>query len=221
MFFAPALGALVGLDGHLALGRDRGRAHEDLDLVLLHQVADAGVELLGHRARPLYHRIEVIADALGLQPEFLGAVHQVKDLRRPQHRLGRDAAPVQADAAHVLAFDDGDLEAQLAGTDGPHVTPRPCPDHHDIELLSGHLALLHLTHPSRDGLTLNNSHRCGPKSPAARCRSGRFGLRGMHGREAGARYSTGASTGVSSGVSAGVSAGGATVGASQAPTRSS
>ncbi len=126
-------GALVGLDADLAL-RGQGRlAHDDLDLVLLHQVAHARGKLLGHPARPLHHRVEVIADALGLQPELLGAVHQVEDLGGPQHRLRRDAAPVEADAAHVLALDDAGLQAKLRCANGGDIPARARPDHDDVE----------------------------------------------------------------------------------------
>ncbi len=102
------IGALVGLDGDLALAGQPGLAHDHGDLVLLEQMPDAARKLLGHPARARHHGVEVIADAIGLQPEFLGAVHQVEHFRGPQQRLGRDAAPVEADAAQMLALDAGD-----------------------------------------------------------------------------------------------------------------
>jgi hypothetical protein len=71
-------------------------------------------ELPGHLARALDHRVQIEADALGAQAEFLGAVHQVEHLGRAQQRLGRDAAPVQADAAQILALDDRDLRPSCA-----------------------------------------------------------------------------------------------------------
>jgi hypothetical protein len=104
-------------------------------------VADAAVELLGHPARPLHHGVEVIADAVGRQAEFLGAVHQVEDLGRAQHRLRRDAAPVEADAAHVLALDDRDRKAELRGADGGDIAAGARADHDHVECPGGHLPL--------------------------------------------------------------------------------
>jgi hypothetical protein len=40
-------------------------------------------------------------------------LHGVENLGRAQQRLGRDAAPVEADAAEMLALDDCRLEAEL------------------------------------------------------------------------------------------------------------
>ena len=136
-FRGDLLGPLVGLDGHAAFAGQLGLPHDDRHLVLLEQVADAAGQLLGDAARPLHDRIQVIADAVGLQPEFFGAMHQVVHLGGPQHGLGRDAAPVQADAAQMLAFDTGHLEAQLRAPDRGHIAARPCADHHQVEIL-GH-----------------------------------------------------------------------------------
>jgi len=49
------------------------------------------------------------------------------DLGRTQQRFGRDAAPVEADAAEMLAFDDGRPEAELRGANGGDVPPGPAP----------------------------------------------------------------------------------------------
>ncbi|MNS79727.1 hypothetical protein D3C72_1133890 [compost metagenome] len=57
-------------------------------------------------------------------------------LARLQQGLGRDAAPVQADAAQVLALDDGDLQAQLAGADRRDVTAGARTDDDEIEFSS-------------------------------------------------------------------------------------
>ena len=54
---------------------------------------------------------------VGRQPVVLGVLHIVIDLGRAQQRLGRDAAPVQADAAEMIALDDGGLEAELRRAD--------------------------------------------------------------------------------------------------------
>ncbi len=124
----------------------------DGDLVLLHQMADAARQLLGHAARAFDHRVQIIADAVGLQPEFLGAVHQVEHLGRAQQRLGRDAAPVQADAAQMLALDDGDVQAQLRAADRGDIAARPGTDYDHVKDLGGHGRLPPV---SRISLTLN------------------------------------------------------------------
>ena len=55
--------------------------------------------------------------ALDLQAVVLGMLGIVEDLGRAQQRLGRDAAPVGADAGQMLALDDRRLEAELRGAD--------------------------------------------------------------------------------------------------------
>ena len=105
--------------GELAL------AHHDRDLVLLHQVRDALVELLGDgaAARDDLGDVErglVVAEAVGV-----GVLHVVEDFGRAQQRLGRDAAPVEADAAEQLALDDRGLQAQLRRADRRDIAAGP------------------------------------------------------------------------------------------------
>src|SRR3569833_2893941 len=47
------------------------------------------------------------------------------DLGGPEQRLGRDAAPVEADAAELLALDDGGLEAELRRPDSRDIAAGP------------------------------------------------------------------------------------------------
>ncbi len=54
------------------------------------------------------------------------------DLGRAQQRLGRDAAPVEADAAQMLALDDGRLEAELRRADGCDVAAGSAADDQDV-----------------------------------------------------------------------------------------
>ena len=135
-------GAFLGLDRDLALGGDRCLAHHDSDLVLLHQVANAARQLRSHAARAFHDGGQIIVDATCRQTEFFCAVHQVEHLCRAQQCLGRDTAPVQADAAEMLAFDDGHLLAQLSGPNGCNITARPCANHDCIITLSCHRWLL-------------------------------------------------------------------------------
>ncbi len=124
-------------------------------------MADAARQLLGHGPAAGDDGWQIIADASSTKAKFLGAVHQVKHLGRPQHRLGRDAAPVQADAAQVLALNDGDLLAKLAGTDGGNIAAGACADHDHVE------CRCHLFLPQKTGLALNHFQTPGNKATAA------------------------------------------------------
>ena len=53
--------------------------------------------------------------------ELPGAMKEADDLSVPKNRLGRDAAPVEADAPQRLALDDNSSEAQLRGSNGGDV----------------------------------------------------------------------------------------------------
>ena len=110
-------GLVALLDAELALAGQRAEALDHRDLVLLHQAFDAGVELPRHLAAAIDDLAKVEADIVRLQPIGIGVGHIVIDLRRAQQRLGRDAAPVEADAAEAFTLDDRDLHAELAGTD--------------------------------------------------------------------------------------------------------
>ena len=55
------------------------------------------------------------------QAIVLGVLHLVKHFGRTQQRLGRDAAPVEADAAQILALDDRGLQAELRRADGSDI----------------------------------------------------------------------------------------------------
>ncbi len=109
-------------------------ALDDLDLVLLHQETDALIQLLGHTPRPGDDGLEVKAHLVGAQAVVLQVAQALVLLARLQQRLGGDAAPVQADAAEVLALDDGDLLAQLAGPDRGHIAARSRTDDDEIEV---------------------------------------------------------------------------------------
>ena len=66
-------------------------------------------------------------DVVGAEPEFVQPMQQVKDLRRAQQRLRRDAAPIETDAAQMLALDDRGLEAELARADRGDIAAGPLP----------------------------------------------------------------------------------------------
>ena len=131
-------GRLAGLHRDLAGRVDGGLAPDHRDLVLLHQEADAGVHPAGDAARALDDRGGVEADVVGLEPIILGVLHVVVDLGRAQQRLGRDAAPVRADAAEEIALDDRGLEAKLRRADRGDIAARSRADDDDVEIGVGH-----------------------------------------------------------------------------------
>ena len=79
-------------------------------------------------ARAFHDRIEIIINASRFQTEILGAVHQVENFRGSQHRLCRDAAPIQADAPHMLPLDNCSFQAELGRANSGDIAPGPCTD---------------------------------------------------------------------------------------------
>ena len=60
------------------------------------------------------------------------------DFRRTQQRLGRDTAPVEANAAEIIALDNRGLEAELRRADSGDVAAGPGADDDDVESGVGH-----------------------------------------------------------------------------------
>src|SRR3546814_11144670 len=108
----------VLLDLYLAGTVQAGVAVDHRDLVLLQQEGDSAGELLRHAARPLHHLGEVEGDVLRAEAVGVEIVEDVVDLRRAQQRLGRDAAPVEADAAEMLALHHGRSDERRVGKEG-------------------------------------------------------------------------------------------------------
>ena len=113
-----------------------GRPLDHLDFVFLHQEADALIQLFGHAARALDDGVEVERRAGRRQAVLLQVAQALELLARLQQGLGRDAAPVQADPAQVLALDNSDLQAQLAGANGRDITAGARADDDEIEFSS-------------------------------------------------------------------------------------
>src|SRR5439155_7825025 len=76
------------------------------------------------------------------KPVILGMLQIMIDLRRAQQRLGRDATPVEADAAQIVALDDRRLEAELRRPDRRHIAAWPGTDDDDVETGVSHVVLL-------------------------------------------------------------------------------
>ncbi len=74
------------------------------------------------------------------RPKLVGVAHQLEDLGGAQQRLGRDAAPVEADAAQMLALDQRHLHAELCGPDGGDIAAGTAADDDQVEALGQSLA---------------------------------------------------------------------------------
>jgi hypothetical protein len=66
--------------------------------------------------------------------------HVVIDFRRAQQRLGRNASPVQADAAEMGTLDDGGLESELRRTDRSDISAGSAADDDYVEVILSHVA---------------------------------------------------------------------------------
>ena len=129
--------------GHLELARagQLAVAVEHGDLVLLQQMRDAGRKLLGDRARAFDDFFQVEFHVIGGKTEFAEIMQQMIDFRGAQQRLGRDAAPVEADAAEMLGLDHRHLHFQLRRTDRRDIAARAAADHDQVKfLLLSHLS---------------------------------------------------------------------------------
>src|SRR5262249_10041136 len=120
------------LDSDLAGRIDRGLAPNYRHLVLLHQNTDAVVQAFRHAARTFHHGSRIVGHLLGRESVARGLLHVVEDLRRAQQRLGRDAAPIETDAAEVGALHDCGLEAELRRPDRRYVPAGAGADDDDV-----------------------------------------------------------------------------------------
>ena len=84
--------------------------------------------LVGDAARALHHRRDVERHVLRGEAKILGVQHGVIDVGGAEQRLGRDAAPVRADAAEIGFFHDRGLQPELRGADGGDIAARPRAD---------------------------------------------------------------------------------------------
>ena len=69
--------------------------------------------------------------------DVLGVAHLLVHLRGVDDGLRRDAPDVEADAAHVLALDDGGLDLELTEPDRGGIATGAGADHDGIETLLG------------------------------------------------------------------------------------
>ena len=105
---------LPGADLDRVAVADAALALDHFDLVLLHEVLDALVELAHDGVAALRDARIVVADDLRLQTE-LGAAggDAVVELRGLEQRFGRDAADVETRPAQLVGLDQPNLQAEL------------------------------------------------------------------------------------------------------------
>src|SRR5438105_11319825 len=139
-----------------------GVAVKHRDLVLAHQKRDAIRQLLGYRARAGHDLLRVVSDVLGRKAELIEVAQQVIDFRGAQQGLGWDAAPVQADAAQVLAFDQRGLHAELRCPYRRDVAARPAADHDKIEAVGHYSSIVSGSSMS----FLKAARNCAPTAPS-------------------------------------------------------
>ena len=115
-------------------------AFHDLDLVFLHQVADAGGQLADDVELALHHRAEIDADFLG-DDAVRGEpfAREMEMFGRGEQRLARDAADVEARPAEGrVLLDDRRLEAKLRGADGGDIAAGSAADDDELIIKIGH-----------------------------------------------------------------------------------
>src|SRR5690606_15985159 len=96
------------------------------------------------------------------------------DLGRAQQRLRRNASPVEADAAQMLALHDCRLESELRRPDGGNISARSRTDHQYVERSISHLPFDPVKLRLRPRCTMSNiddiaaPQSCGTACPAMR-----------------------------------------------------
>ena len=124
-------------DQDLAGFRDHRLAPDHIDLVFLEQKTDAIVQLRRDVSRSFHDGGGIETDlAIDRKSKILGVVEELKNFRRAQQGLGGNAAPVEADAAEMLALDDGRLEAKLRRADRRDIAAGPAADDENIVSVS-------------------------------------------------------------------------------------
>src|SRR5205809_965134 len=85
------------------------------------------------RSHPHTHVTVSEADVSGGRPIIVEADEQLMDLRSAQQRLARNAAPIDTDAAEMLAFDECGLHADLGRADRRDIAAGPAAEDDQVE----------------------------------------------------------------------------------------
>src|SRR5690606_23823089 len=127
-------GVRAGIDLDLAVAQQAAPPLDVLDLVLLEQERDAPRTLLRDLAGALPGRADVELHVADRDAEIAQPARDVpRVVGRLEHRLGRDAPPVVADAAELLRLDARHLHPALRRPDRGHVAARPAAERDHIE----------------------------------------------------------------------------------------
>src|SRR5262245_10575213 len=106
-----------------------------LDAAFLGQLTDAAAELLQNGLFPLAHLLQINLRRSKGDAAMDGRPGLFNHFGRMQQRLGRDAAPIQADAAKAFfLFDQDDLFALVRRVEGRGVTAWSGADDYDFSI---------------------------------------------------------------------------------------
>ena len=135
--FQRGLPAIVQTNLHRGGACQLARSVIGIDLVLLHQEADALHQAVGHLAAAFEGHAVVEFQIVEAETKLLGPMLQsMGDLGVLQQRLGGYAADVEAHAAPIFLLHNGRFQAQLRRPNGGHIPARPRAQHDDIILIS-------------------------------------------------------------------------------------
>src|SRR5271157_622406 len=109
-------------------------AHAELgsNFILAEEALDAFIELAGDAAAAADHLAEVPVALAAIAESLAMILDQLNQMCIGQERLGRDAAPVQADPAQLVALDAEDPLFELCCANGPGISGRSATNHHDV-----------------------------------------------------------------------------------------
>src|SRR4029079_14665482 len=132
----PVIAGLADLD--LARAVEPAATWDPGDLVLVDERLEPGPQAFDDGVAPGGHRRVVDRRLTGEdQAVVLGVVDPVREVRRFEERLGRDATAMEARATDLVVVDEGDLEPELTGAEGRRVTAGPRAEHDEIEVVGG------------------------------------------------------------------------------------
>ena len=125
--------AVFLLQRHDVLADERRVAVRELHVVRFEELVDAADVGLDDLVRELRDAFAVDFGFGDLQPELAGVVDLARDLTDVQQRLSRDAAPVQAHAADLVAVEAHDFLAELAEPDRGVIAARAGADDERVD----------------------------------------------------------------------------------------
>ena len=132
----------VVADAHRRAGLEAALAGDDGDAAGLDEALEALVLLRDDALAVGADAGRVDALECGADADGRRIAGDLGDLGRVQQRLGRDAAAVQARAAHLVLLDEGDRLAELRRSQRRGVAAAAAAEDDEVERVLGHHALL-------------------------------------------------------------------------------